>query len=68
MTNANFNLGRYLFDGNIVIGRPDSDSIDIVSEGDDLPRVLASPESSSRAIRRIPAGSARMFSSRTSRP
>lgn len=61
MTNANFNLGRYLFDGKIVIGRPDKDAIDIVSERDDLPRVLASPESAAAVIRRIPAGSARML-------
>lgn len=61
MTNANFNLGRYLLDGNIVIGRAEKESIDIVSESDDLPRVLASPELSAGAIRRIPAASARML-------
>lgn len=61
MTNVNFNLGRYLLDGKTVIGRADNDFIDIVSESDDLPRVLNSPESATHTIRRIPAGDATML-------
>ena len=61
MMNANFNLGRYLCDGKTVIGRPDADAIDIVSESDDLPHVLVSPDAASRSLRRVPASSAQML-------
>ncbi|MES2184810.1 MAG: fumarylacetoacetate hydrolase family protein [Pseudomonadota bacterium] len=58
LINANFNLGRYLCDGKIVIGRPGAETIDVVSESDDLPKMLASPEQARRSIRQIPIDSA----------
>ncbi len=61
MTTANFNLGRYLFDGKTIIGRPNGDAIDVVSESDDLPRMLCPSESTAQATRQIPVGGARML-------
>lgn len=55
-TNGNFKLGRYLVDGNIVIGRAGEESIDIVIDSDDLPRALSSQESATASIRRVPVG------------
>ncbi len=52
-TNGNFTLGRYLLDGNIVIARSAGDFIDVVSESDDLPRVLSTPVAAAPVIRRI---------------
>ena len=40
MTSRNFNLGRFQVDGKTVIGQTEGDYIEIVSEADDLPRVL----------------------------
>jgi 2-keto-4-pentenoate hydratase/2-oxohepta-3-ene-1,7-dioic acid hydratase in catechol pathway len=61
MMNADFNLGRYQFDGQTVIGRPDGDFIDVLSDSDDLPRVLASLESNPLPRRRIPAAATRLL-------
>lgn len=56
-----FNLGRYLVNGRTVIGRPDSESIDILSESDDLPRVLELLESNIPALRRVSAADATLL-------
>ena len=58
MTNTTFRLGRFRSDDRIIIGRPDGDSIHVVSESDELPRALASPESANASIRRVPANAA----------
>jgi 2-keto-4-pentenoate hydratase/2-oxohepta-3-ene-1,7-dioic acid hydratase in catechol pathway len=59
--NENFQLGRFTIDGRTVIGRPDGNAIDIVSESDDLPGALASQLSASCSIRRVPASAALML-------
>jgi 2-keto-4-pentenoate hydratase/2-oxohepta-3-ene-1,7-dioic acid hydratase in catechol pathway len=61
MTKENFNLGRYRFDGRVLIGRPDGDSIEVVREGDELARALAGEVRASSSSRRIPAAAATML-------
>lgn len=61
MNKLNFNLGRYLVDGNTVIGRPDNEFIDILSESDDLPRVLGLLDSGVSVIRRVSAADATLL-------
>ena len=61
MKNPTFNLGRYLLNGNTVIGRPDNEFIDILSESDDLPRVLGLLESDIPVIRRVCAADATLL-------
>lgn len=40
MSGDNFNIGRYLVDGQIIIGKSGNGHIDIVCERDELPRLL----------------------------
>jgi 2-keto-4-pentenoate hydratase/2-oxohepta-3-ene-1,7-dioic acid hydratase in catechol pathway len=54
MADANFKLGRYRADGRTFIGRPDGNFLHVVSESDELPRALASRESATASIRRVP--------------
>lgn len=61
MANSTFNLGRYQVNGQTVIGRSDNKFIEILSESDDLPGVLASLGSELLVIRRIPASSATLL-------
>lgn len=58
MTKENFNLGRFRVDGHVLIGRPDGDYIEVVCEGDELPRALAGEVRASSSSRRIPAAAA----------
>ncbi|WP_159917772.1 fumarylacetoacetate hydrolase family protein [Pantoea sp. 18069] len=61
MSNANFHLGRYLVNGQTVIGRRAGDSIDVVCENDDLPLVLSNPPSDFPAKRRLAAADVQLL-------
>lgn len=61
MTTENFNLGRYSFEGRVFIGRPDGDSIEVVSESDELARVLAGEVRAGSSSRRVPAAAVTML-------
>lgn len=61
MANNTFRLGRFLVNDRVVIGRLEGDSIHLVSEIDELPRALASEDSSSTSIRRIPVSEATLL-------
>jgi 2-keto-4-pentenoate hydratase/2-oxohepta-3-ene-1,7-dioic acid hydratase in catechol pathway len=51
-----YELGRYRHDGRVFIGRPQGDSIEVLSRADDLRRVLATCDASTPAIASVPAG------------
>ena len=61
MTKENFNLGRFRVDGHVLIGRPDGDYIEVVCEGDELPRALAGEVRASSSSRRVPVAAATML-------
>ncbi len=61
MANNTFRLGRFRLNDRTIIGRLEGDFLHIVSENDALPRALASAESSSASIRRIPAAEATLL-------
>lgn len=61
MKDDNVRIGRYRIDEKIVIGRPENDFIDIVSESDTLPDVLGSQDFSTRSIRRVAANEAALL-------
>ena len=61
MTKENFNLGRFRVDGHVLIGRPDGDYIEVVCEGDELPRALAGEVRASSSSRRVPVAAVTML-------
>jgi 2-keto-4-pentenoate hydratase/2-oxohepta-3-ene-1,7-dioic acid hydratase in catechol pathway len=56
----NFKLGRYEIGGRIVVGQPCGDYIDVVSEEDNLARVLAQGITACKPLRRVAADQARI--------
>lgn len=61
MANNTFRLGRFRVNERTIIGRLEGDFLHIVSESDALAHALASQESSSASIRRIPAAEATLL-------
>ncbi len=59
MTNKNFSVGRYLVDGKVVIGCPNGNQIDVVCEGDELPRILE--DGAGSPSRQIPSAQATLL-------
>ncbi|VTU32879.1 Ureidoglycolate lyase [Variovorax sp. SRS16] len=61
MTRKNFNLGRFRFDGQILIGRIDGGDVEVVCDGDELPLALSPEGQELPAKRRIPVDAVEML-------
>lgn len=59
VTNGNFNVGRYRVGGKVVIGCPRDGGVDIVCEGDELPRILEN--GAGKPIRRVASAEAQLL-------